>query len=226
MKRHIRRPLGALTIAAALAFPVAAAADTFQDIADLASDIPSGTRLDRDQSRRCFVALQDLLDGEASPETDRLARALDRVCYEGISSELERYGLFFLLAEAGHEVFEARAEAGSVDRRPDERTFPSQREADAFRLAVMSCWNIGALSPAAIEAEFVVGLTIVEDGRPEAGSIELLESSAPSQGAAQQAFEAARRAIIRCGANGFSGVRPGFYQLSFFPGGLFVPVEE
>ena len=41
------------------------------------------------------------------------------------------------------------------------------------------------------------------DGRPDTASIRLLSSSGGSDAAARQAFEAARRAVIRCGARGF-----------------------
>ena len=61
---------------------------------------------------------------------------------------------------------------------------------------------------------------------PDEFSIKLREGSAVSQAVSQQAFEAARRAILRCGARGFDGVRPGFYRLTITPGQLTVPVEE
>jgi hypothetical protein len=44
---------------------------------------------------------------------------------------------------------------------------------------------------------------MARDGRPENGTIRLIESTGGSDAAARQAFEAARRAIIRCGSNGF-----------------------
>jgi hypothetical protein len=42
-----------------------------------------------------------------------------------------------------------------------------------------------------------------QDGTPQTNSIKMTSSSGGSQGAANQAFEAARRAIIRCGARGY-----------------------
>ncbi|WP_377134493.1 hypothetical protein [Roseicyclus marinus] len=41
------------------------------------------------------------------------------------------------------------------------------------------------------------------DGRPVSNSIRLIAASGPDEAAAQQAYEAARRAILRCGANGY-----------------------
>ena len=49
----------------------------------------------------------------------------------------------------------------------------------------------------------VVSVTMQETGVPDTGSIRLVSSSGGSDRAARQAFEAARRAIIRCGARGF-----------------------
>jgi len=40
--------------------------------------------------------------------------------------------------------------------------------------------------------------------KPETGSIRMLSSSGGPDSAAKQAYEAARRAIIRCGAKGFN----------------------
>ena len=42
-----------------------------------------------------------------------------------------------------------------------------------------------------------------ENGTPDSGSIRMTESEGGSGDAVRQAFEAARRAIIRCGARGF-----------------------
>jgi hypothetical protein len=74
---------------------------------------------------------------------------------------------------------------------------------DGFRIAVQACWNVGALSTEALQTTVVVAFDMERDGRPVAGSLRLLEFSGGSEASAQQAYEAARRAIIRCGARGF-----------------------
>lgn len=79
----------------------------------------------------------------------------------------------------------------------------SQGERDALRVAVQRCWNVGSLSSAALATTVIVGVSMERDGRPDTGSIRLIGSEGGSDAAARQAFEAARRAIIRCGANGF-----------------------
>lgn len=76
-------------------------------------------------------------------------------------------------------------------------------EQDALRVAVQACWNVGALSMEALRTTVTVAVSVGQDGVPDAGSIALIGSSGGSEAATQQAFEAARRAIIRCGARGF-----------------------
>lgn len=80
----------------------------------------------------------------------------------------------------------------------------SAGEQDALRVAVSACWNVGALSTEALRTTVVVGVGLGQDGKPDIGSIEMLSSSGGDQAAVAQAFEAARRAIIRCGAQGFA----------------------
>ena len=76
-------------------------------------------------------------------------------------------------------------------------------EKDALRVAVSNCWNVGSLSSAALRTTVVVGVSMSREGKPEIGSIRLLSSSGGADSAAKQAYEAARRAIIRCGSKGF-----------------------
>ncbi len=76
-------------------------------------------------------------------------------------------------------------------------------EKDALRVAVGNCWNVGSLSTEALGTTVIVGVQMEQSGKPISSSIKLVSHSGGSAGAAQQAFEAARRAIIRCGAKGF-----------------------
>lgn len=76
-------------------------------------------------------------------------------------------------------------------------------EKDALRVAVQQCWNVGSLSTEALGTTVVVSVRMGEDGKPDNGSIRMDSFSGGGDAAARQAFEAARRAIIRCGANGF-----------------------
>jgi hypothetical protein len=77
-------------------------------------------------------------------------------------------------------------------------------EKDALRIAVQACWNVGSLSTDALRVTVVVAATLAENGVPDAGSIRMIEAQGGSDTAARQAFEAARRAVLRCGARGFN----------------------
>jgi len=76
-------------------------------------------------------------------------------------------------------------------------------EKDAFRLAVSRCWNVGSLSTDALSTTVIVGFDMLQSGKPVNDSIRMVSFSGGSEGGARQAFEAARRAIIRCGVRGF-----------------------
>lgn len=79
----------------------------------------------------------------------------------------------------------------------------SAGEKDALRVAVSQCWNTGSMSTEAQRTVITVGVAMNQDGTPQTGTIKLLGSSGGSAASADQAFQTARRAIIRCGARGF-----------------------
>ncbi|PCJ09011.1 MAG: energy transducer TonB [Rhodobacteraceae bacterium] len=99
----------------------------------------------------------------------------------------------------------AEAVAGGGDVIAPEPSGPplTDVEMTALRIAVSNCWNVGSLSTDALGTTVVVGVSLSQDGKPEVGTIRMLSSTGGSGDAAKQAFEAARRAIIRCGAKGF-----------------------
>ncbi|MDO9637522.1 MAG: cell envelope biogenesis protein TolA [Pseudotabrizicola sp.] len=76
-------------------------------------------------------------------------------------------------------------------------------ERDAMRVAVQQCWNVGSLSSDALNTTVVVYVSVAQNGVPDAGSIRMVSATGGSDAGARGAFEAARRAIIRCGARGF-----------------------
>ena len=76
-------------------------------------------------------------------------------------------------------------------------------EKDALRVAVQRCWNVGSLSSEALATTVVVAVEMAASGKPDLASIRMLSHTGGSEAAARQAFEAARRAIIRCGSEGF-----------------------
>lgn len=76
-------------------------------------------------------------------------------------------------------------------------------EKDSLRVAVQGCWNVGSLSSEALKTTVVVAVSLSRDGKPEVNSIRMLSSSGGSAAAAEKAFGAARRAIIRCSKSGY-----------------------
>jgi hypothetical protein len=80
----------------------------------------------------------------------------------------------------------------------------TQGEREGLRVAVQECWNVGSLSSDALATTIIVSVQMSQDGRPETSSIRMIGSEGGSDAAARQAFEAARRAIIRCGASGYN----------------------
>lgn len=99
----------------------------------------------------------------------------------------------------------------------------TDEEKTALRIAVQQCWNVGSLSAEALQTVVVVALEMDEQARPITGSVRMLSSSGGSVSAANQAFEAARRAIIRCGVRGYDLPKEKYYEwkyleLTFDPG--------
>ena len=109
------------------------------------------------------------------------------------------------LAEALAEEAQQQEQAAASDAPSGAPSGPPMTagERDALRVAVQQCWNVGTLSMEALRTTVTVGVSVGQDGVPDAGSISLVSSAGGSDTAVRQAFEAARRAIIRCGARGF-----------------------
>ncbi|WP_212524559.1 energy transducer TonB, partial [Actibacterium sp. MT2.3-13A] len=76
-------------------------------------------------------------------------------------------------------------------------------ETDALRVAVSRCWNVGSLSTEALRTSVVVAVSMQEDGKPRLETIRMISYSGGAEAAALQTFESARRAIVRCGAQGY-----------------------
>jgi hypothetical protein len=97
-------------------------------------------------------------------------------------------------------------------------------EADKLTSAIAACWNVGALSLNALRTTIVLSVEVDASGLPDAGSITLVEGKLGSETEFRQAFEAARRAVIRCGARGlpYSAKvgEPAKMQLEFSPDGI------
>lgn len=98
------------------------------------------------------------------------------------------------LAEAGAET---QAETAAAPSGPP----LSRGERDALRISVQNCWVVDVGSQAA-NVTVTVGMSMTRDGKVD-GAIELLGSEGGDERATKVAFEAARRAVLRCQKGGY-----------------------
>lgn len=117
-------------------------------------------------------------------------------------------------ADAVNDALRQALEGGAASPAAGGQSGPpmTSGERDALRVAVQQCWNVGSLSSEALRTTVVVAVSMTEDGRPQSESLRMLGFEGGTEAAARQAFESARRAIIRCGANGFSLPRDKYDQ--------------
>jgi hypothetical protein len=74
-------------------------------------------------------------------------------------------------------------------------------EEDGFRRAVSSCWVVDNGAQWA-SVTVTVGFSMTQEGKVS-GDVELLNFTGGDQATARAAFEAARRAILRCQSSGY-----------------------
>ncbi|MCA3443624.1 MAG: cell envelope biogenesis protein TolA [Rhodobacter sp.] len=101
-------------------------------------------------------------------------------------------------------ISEAEAEPAGTNGTVEDAGPPmTDGEKDALRVAVQACWNVGTLSSDALLTTVTLGVTVARNGIPDTASIRMIGFEGGSEASARQAYEAARRAIVRCGARGF-----------------------
>lgn len=117
-------------------------------------------------------------------------------------------------ADAVNDALRQAMESGAASPAAGGQSGPpmTSGERDALRVAVQQCWNVGSLSSEALRTTVVVAVSMTEDGKPQPESLRMLGFEGGTEAAARQAYESARRAIIRCGANGFSLPRDKYEQ--------------
>ena len=108
----------------------------------------------------------------------------------------------------GHIVIAAALKAMVAgDEAPAEPEAPVAPLAEQFirgmQRAIAECWNLGALSSAALSTIVVVEMELTRDGKPVANSIKMLGFEGGDETSAERAFETALRAILKCGTQGF-----------------------
>ena len=98
---------------------------------------------------------------------------------------------------------EAALEAALAAVAPDLPAGPplTGSEREGFRLAVNDCWNVDPGSQAA-RVTMTVAFRLDQSGRLD-GEVRQVAASGGDEGATSIAFQAARRAIIRCGTSGY-----------------------
>lgn len=74
-------------------------------------------------------------------------------------------------------------------------------EKEGFRVAVNACWNVDPGSQAA-RVTLTVGFRLTQAGKVD-GDVQQLSATGGDASATNIAFQAARRAILRCGASGY-----------------------
>lgn len=87
----------------------------------------------------------------------------------------------------------------------------TQGERDALRLAVSGCWAPDIGSEAG-RITVTVAMSMNEDGTVQAGSLRMISNSGGSESAVQSAFQAARRAVLRCQRGGYQLPREKYAQ--------------
>lgn len=75
-------------------------------------------------------------------------------------------------------------------------------ERDSFRVAVQDCWVVDVGSQAA-NVTVTVGVSMTQDGTVEGGEVRQISATGGDEAAQRTAFEAARRAILRCQRGGY-----------------------
>ncbi len=104
-----------------------------------------------------------------------------------------------------HLVIAAALEAAlnASDPERDEAAPLAEQFIRGMKLAIAECWNLGALSSAALSTIVDVEMELTRDGKPVANSIKMLGFEGGDDVSAKRAFENAKRAILNCGAQGF-----------------------
>lgn len=97
----------------------------------------------------------------------------------------------------------ALAEAGNSENTPRAPSGPplTSSEKDGLRVAVQNCWVVDVGSRAA-DVTVTVGFSLDQNGKVQ-GDIRLISATGGDETAARTAFQAARRAVLRCQKTGY-----------------------
>lgn len=91
----------------------------------------------------------------------------------------------------------------------------TQEDVNRLHWSIERCWNAGPLWSEIRQVAVTTGFEMSPDGRPIPGTIRLIEVQGGNAASQMQAFEAARRAIEECGAEGYALPREHYDQWRF-----------
>jgi hypothetical protein len=109
------------------------------------------------------------------------------------------------IADAVAAALSEAAAEPSGDSGTVENAGPPMTEGEiaTIRRAIEKKWNTGSLSVEALRTTVIVAFSVGMDRIPDAASIRFISFEGGTEASSRQAYEAARRAIILGGANGF-----------------------
>ena len=134
-------------------------------------------------------------DAKAAQEAQEKADAQAKADAEATQAAID--------AALAAEVSDAPAQDGGQTDIPEGPPMTAG-EKEGLRVSINQCWNIGTLSTAAQRIKLTLRVEMKEDGTPDSNGITMTTFSGGDDATAAQAFEAARRAVIR-GVKGCGG---------------------
>ncbi len=202
------KPAAAPEDSASAIVPEAAPSDT-PDLAPTASRRPQ-TRPDKPvvetPTEDPQVALDAQAEADAKAEADKQAKA-DAKAAKVAAAKAEAQAAADAQAAVDAALADATADAPAQDGgQTDIPEGPPMTagEKEGLRVSINQCWNIGTLSTAAQRIKLTLRVEMKEDGTPDSNGISMTTFSGGDDATAAQAFEAARRAVIR-GVKGCGG---------------------
>ena len=153
---------------------------------------------DRIAAEEAERALQDAAEAELAARDAEAAAEEARQRAEEASPDQD--ALAAALSEAlGDPAAPGEPSGGATDGAP-----LSLSEREGFRLAINECWRVGSLSREAQGTSVTIAFSMSQNGMPEPGTMRLMGHSGGSPAAAQQAYEAAQRAVLQCAGTGYA----------------------
>ena len=147
-----------------------------------------------DNGNKKSLQYRDMIAKEMTPAAVTKAQAMARVCMD---SNYEKCGYEIQPSGASKPL------TTTPMAKPSNPEFSQKIEASSFSAEVSKCWVVALGSPES-KVAVTVGFQLKADGKVNKGSIRLLEHNSKNSSVAKIAFQAARRAILRCQKGGYN----------------------